>query len=236
VAGLTVLIATGARYRKLAVSRLEEFEGVSVFYAATPVEARACMGGPVVIVGGGNSAGQAALYLARHAERVYLVIRGGDISQGMSRYLADQLWRDPGVEILHHTEICELVADGELRGVIAEDNQTGERRTLKARALFVFIGADPQVGWLGDQLALDDDGFVLTGAIPAAGEGTKWPPGRAPFLLETSWPGVFAAGDVRSGSVKRVTAAAGEGSMAVRFVHGHLDDLGVPLSQWRCTT
>jgi len=236
VAGLAVLIATGARYRKLALSRLEEFEGVSVFYAATPVEARACIGGPVVIVGGGNSAGQAALYLARHAARVYLLIRGGDISQGMSRYLADQLQRDPGVEILHRTEIRELVADGELRGVVAGDSQTGERRTLEAHALFVFIGADPQVGWLADQLALDDDGFILTGAIPAAGEGTRWPPGRAPFLLETSRPGVFAAGDVRSGSVKRVTAATGEGSMAVRFVHEHLDDLGVPLSQWRCTT
>ena len=140
------------------------------------------------------------------------------------------------MEILHHTEIRELVTDGELRGVIAEDNETAERRTLEARALFVFIGAGPQVGWLGDQLALDDDGFVLTGAIPAAGKGTKWPPGRAPFLLETSWPGVFAAGDVRSGSVKRVTAATGEGSMAVRFVHEHLDDLGMPLSRWRCTT
>jgi len=204
VAGLTVLIATGARYRKLAVPRLEEFEGVSVFYAATPVEARACMGGPVVIVGGGNSTGQAALYLARHAARVYLLIRGGDISRSMSRYLADQLQRNPGVEILHHTEIRELVTDGELRGVIAEDNETAERRTLEARALFVFIGAGPQVGWLGDQLALDDDGFVLTGAIPAAGKGTKWPPGRAPFLLETSWPGVFAVAPVEVDWVNRL--------------------------------
>jgi thioredoxin reductase (NADPH) len=236
VAGLTVLIATGARYRKLAVPRLEEFEGVSVFYAATPVEARTCAGGPVVVVGGGNSAGQAALYLARHATQVYLLVRGGDLRQGMSRYLADQLQRDPGVEILHRTEVRELVADGELRGVVAEDNQTGERRTLEARALFVFIGADPQVSWLGDQLALDDDGFVLTGAVLTATEGTQWPPGRAPFLLETSRPGVFAAGDVRSGSVKRVTAATGEGSMAVRLVHEHLEDLGVPLSRWRCTT
>jgi thioredoxin reductase (NADPH) len=236
VTGLAVLIATGARYRRPAVARLEEFEGVSVFYAATAVEARACMGGPVVIVGGGNSAGQAALYLARHATRAYLLIRGGDLSQGMSRYLADQLQQGPNVEILHHTEVRELLADGELRGVVTEDNQTGQRRTLEARALFVFIGADPQTRWLADQLALDDDGFILTGAIPAAGEGTRWPPGRAPFLLETSRPGVFAAGDVRSGSVKRVTAATGEGSMAVRFVHEHLDDLGVPLSRWRCTT
>jgi thioredoxin reductase (NADPH) len=236
VAGLAVLIATGAHYRKLALPRLEEFEGVSVFYAATPVEARACLGGPVVIVGGGNSAGQAALYLAKHAARVYLLIRGDDLSQGMSRYLADQLQRDPSVEILQHTEVRELVADSELHAVVAEDNQTGERRTLEARALFIFIGAEPHVRWLGDQLALDDDGFVLTGAAVTAAEGTTWPVGRAPFLLETSRPGVFAAGDVRSGSVKRVTAAAGEGSMAVRLAHEHLEDLGMPLSRWRCTT
>jgi thioredoxin reductase (NADPH) len=236
VTGLAVLIATGARYRRPAVARLEEFEGVSVFYAATAVEARACTGGPVVIVGGGNSAGQAALYLARHATRAYLLIRGGDLSQGMSRYLADQLQQDPNVEILHHTEVRELLADGELRGVVAEDNQTGQRRTLEARALFIFIGGDPQTRWLADQLALDDDGFILTGTVLAAAEGTAGPPGRAPFLLETSRPGIFAAGDVRSGSVKRVAAAAGEGSMAVRLVHEHLEDLGMPLSRWRCTT
>lgn len=236
VTGLAVLIATGARYRRPAVARLEEFEGVSVFYAATAVEARACTGGPVVIVGGGNSAGQAALYLARHATRGYLLIRGGDLSQGMSRYLADQLQQDPNVEILHHTEVRELLADGQLRGVVTEDNQTGQRRTLEARALFVFIGGDPQTRWLADQLALDDDGFVLTGTLPAAAEGTAGPPGRAPSLLETSRPGIFAAGDVRSGSVKRVAAAAGEGSMAVRLAHEHLEDLGMPLSRWRCTT
>ena len=176
VAGVAVLIATGARYRRLAVARLEEFEGVSVFYAATPVEARACMGGPVVIAGGGNSAGQAALYLARHTTRAYLLVRDSDLRQGTSRYLADQLQRDPDVEILHRTEVRELIADGELRGVVIQDNQTGERRTLQARALFIFIGADPQTRWLEDQLALDDDGFVLTGAVLAAAEAANWPP------------------------------------------------------------
>ena len=226
VAAVTVLIATGARCRRLAVPRLEEFEGVSVFYAASPVEARACMGGAVVIVGGGNSAGQAALYLAEHAARAYLLIRGDDLRQGMSRYLTDQLQRDPDVEILHHTEVRELVANGELHGIVAGDNQTGERQTLEARALFVFIGADPQTRWLEDQLALDDDGFVLAGPVLTAAEGTSWPPGRPPFLLETSRPGIFAAGDARSGSVKRVTAAAGEGSMAVRLVHEHLGGSG----------
>ena len=236
VAGMAVLIATGARYRRLTVPRIEEFEGVSVFYAATSAEARTCAGGPVVIVGGGNSAGQAALYLARHAAMVYLLVRSGDLRQSMSRYLADQLRREPSVEILHRTEVRELVADGELCGVVAEDNQSGARRILDARAMFVFVGADPQVSWLGDQLALDDGGFVLTGDLLAAPAGTRWPLGRAPFPLETSRPGVFAAGDVRSGSVKRVTSAAGEGSMAVRLVHEHLEDLGAPLSRLRCTT
>jgi thioredoxin reductase (NADPH) len=154
----------------------------------------------------------------------------------MSRYLADQLQRDPGVEILHRTEVRELVADVELRGIVAEDNHGGGRRILEARALFVFIGADPQVSWLEDKLALDDGGFILTGAVLTAADGTKWPLGRAPFPLETSQPGVFAAGDVRSGSVKRVTAAAGEGSMTVRLVHEPLEDLGAPLSRLRCTT
>jgi thioredoxin reductase (NADPH) len=125
------------------------------------------MGGAVVIVGGGNSAGQAALYLASHSARVTLLVRGDDLRQGMSRYLADQLQRDPNVEILHHAQVRELIANGQLRGVIVEDDQTGERRELEARALFIFIGADPQASWLGGQLALDDDGLALTGAVRA---------------------------------------------------------------------
>jgi thioredoxin reductase (NADPH) len=228
IAGLAVLIATGARYRRLAVPRLEEFEGVSVYYAATPVEARTCVGGPVIVVGGGNSAGQAALFLAKQAQSVHLLIRGGDLGKSMSRYLVDQLKRHPRVEILHHTEVCELIGDGALQAVEVEDNQTGERRTLEARAAFVFIGAKPNVRWLGDHVALDDRGFILTGsgAIPTA-EGHSWPLSRPPFMLETSRPGIFAAGDVRSGSIKRVAAAVGEGSMTVRLVHEHLEDLGV---------
>jgi thioredoxin reductase (NADPH) len=233
VAGLAVLIATGARYRKLVVPRLEEFEGVSVYYAATPVEARTCVGGRVVVVGGGNSAGQAALFLARHATRVHLLIRGDDIHKGMSRYLVDQLQRQPRVEIRPHTEVRELVGDGALQEIVVEDNHTGERGTVKARAMFVFIGADPHVGWLGSQLGLDDHGFIHTGpgAVLDGAENQTWPLGRAPLLLETSRPGIFAAGDVRSGSIKRVAAAVGEGSMAVRFIHDYLEDLGVPLSR-----
>jgi len=233
VNGTAVLIATGARYRRLDVPRLEEFEGVSVYYAATPVEARACIGGSAIVVGGGNSAGQAALFLADRVASVRLLIRGDDLAASMSRYLIDQLERDPRIEILRHTEVVELAGEeGTLRAVVVEDNTTGQRRSLDARALFVFIGAEPHVRWLGTQLALDDHGFIVTGA--AAVEGTArrtWNLARNPFLLETSRPGIFAAGDVRSGSIKRVAAAVGEGAMAVRLVQEHLQALGMPASR-----
>jgi thioredoxin reductase (NADPH) len=232
VAGLAILIATGARYRPLGVPRLEEFEGVSVHYAATPVEARTCVGGPAIIVGGGNSAGQAALFLTEHAARVHLIVRGDDLKENMSHYLVDELERHSRVEIHLHTEVREVVGDGMLQGVVVEDNRTGERRTLEARAMFVFIGAEPHVRWLGDQVLLDDHGFIVTGpsAIQADAEAYRWYLSRPPFLLETSRPGIFAAGDVRSGSIKRVASAVGEGSMAVRLVHEHLKTLGIPSS------
>jgi thioredoxin reductase (NADPH) len=217
VAARTVVVATGARYRRLAVPRLEEFEGTSVHYAATPVEARLCRGDPVAVVGGGNSAGQAAVFLTRFARRVSLLVRGDDLRADMSRYLADRIERLPGVEVLLHTEVRELLGDDALEELVVEDNHTGERRTLAARAMFVFIGAEPHTGWLGDQLALDDRGFVLTGA-DAGRDGD-----RLPSLLETSQPGVFAVGDVRSGSIKRVTSAVGEGAMAVRLIHEYLE-------------
>ena len=237
ITGRSILLATGARYRKLAIPRLEEFEGVGVYYAATPMEASACNGGQAIVVGGGNSAGQAALFLADHAESVVLVIRGGDLGRTMSRYLVEQLDQHPRVEIHTHTEVRELIGTGKLEAVLVEDNQTGERRTLDARALFVFIGAKPNVGWLGEQLALDQHGFILTGgAAASAAEGHTRAMKRLPLLLETNRPGIFAAGDVRSGSIKRVAAAVGEGSMAVRLVHEHLDDVGASPGRWRSTT
>jgi thioredoxin reductase (NADPH) len=204
-----IVIATGARYRKLPAARLEEFEGTSVYYAATHMEARLCGGDPVAVVGGGNSAGQATLFLARYARSVRLLIRHGDLHRDMSRYLADRIERNPDVEVITGTEVRGLVGDRVLEQLEVEDLTTGERRTLDARALFVFIGADPHTGWLGDEVALDDRGFVLTG-----GNGR---------LLETSCPGAFAVGDVRSGSIKRVASAVGEGSMSVRMVHEHLE-------------
>jgi thioredoxin reductase (NADPH) len=206
----TVLIATGARYRRLDVPRLDEFEGTSVYYAATAMEARFCHSQPVVVVGGGNSAGQAALYLARYASRVQLLIRHDDLGRDMSRYLVDQIERDPDIEVSPHTEVSELVGrDGVLEALVVVDNRTGDARRLEAGLLFVFIGAQPCTGWLRGSLDLDDHGYVRTG-------------GRQRFALETSRAGVLAAGDVRSGSIKRVASAVGEGSMAVRLVHEYL--------------
>ncbi|HEY4427925.1 MAG TPA: FAD-dependent oxidoreductase [Solirubrobacteraceae bacterium] len=217
----TVIVASGARYRRLPVPRLEDFEGDSVYYAATMMEAQMCVGDPVVVVGGGNSAGQATLFLCRYATDVRLVVRGESLERSMSRYLVDRIERSP-VEVLLRTEVRELEGDGSLDGVIVESG-SGERRRLAARALFVFIGAEPHTGWLAGHVKLDDHGFVLTG--PAAVEALPDGAGaaRAPLSLETSLPGVLAAGDVRSGSIKRVASAVGEGSMAVQLVHRLLE-------------
>lgn len=221
VSAWTVVIATGVRYRKLDVPRLDAFEGTSMYYAATQAEALLCRGDPVVVVGGGNSAGQATVFLAKHAAHVTLIIREADLSTSMSRYLADEIERTAGVEVLPHSEVRELIGDLMLEGVVVEDARTGERRTIPARALFVFIGADPYTRWLGDQLALDDGGYILTGpdAVRSGAPPARAETGREPLPLETSRPGVFAAGDVRSGSIKRVASAIGEGAMAVSLVH-----------------
>ena len=219
VSGRMVVVATGARYRRLDLPGLAAFEGTSVYYAATQVEALRCQNDPVVVVGGGNSAGQAALFLARQASHVSLLVRGGDLTANMSRYLADRLQRST-VDVLLHTEVREASGDGALEQLVVEDNRSGGRRTIEARALFVFIGAVPSTDWLGGQLALDEDGFVLTGHDAGPEPGTGEPGAARPrLLLETSWPGVFAAGDVRNGSIKRVASAVGEGAMAVRLAH-----------------
>jgi thioredoxin reductase (NADPH) len=217
-----LVIATGARYRKLDVPRLEDFEGAGVYYAATQMEAMMCRGDPVVVVGGGNSAGQATLFMSRQAPMVRLVIRHDDLARDMSRYLVDRIARTPNVEVLACTEVRELVGDSALEALVVADLRTGEQRRIEARALFVFIGADPHTGWLGGQVELDETGFILTGlsAVPRVEHGLE------PSMLETSLPGVFAAGDVRSGSVKRVASAVGEGAMAVQLVHAHLQGRG----------
>ncbi len=216
----TVVIATGARYRRLGIPRMEELTGLGVYYAATAMEAEMCRGSHVAIVGGGNSAGQAAVFLSRNVRQVTLMIRGGDLARTMSRYLIDQLDRIANIDIRTHTEVSELLGDRSLEDVVVEDNRDGTRTRLGATALFVFIGADPRTAWLEGEVLLDAKGFVLTGAEVEAEAAD----GARPLLLETSQPGAFAVGDVRSRSIKRVASAVGEGSMAVRLVHQHLAD------------
>jgi thioredoxin reductase (NADPH) len=226
----SVIAASGARYRRLDVPRLERFEGVSVHYAATEAEAQRCEGEEAMVVGGGNSAGQAAVYLAGRTRRVYLLIRGGDLGKGMSRYLVDRVTEAENVELLANTEIRELLGEDRLDGVVVEDNRSGARRTLGARGLFVFIGAKANTGWLHGGVELDKRGFVLTGRAldgSALEEDTWRGLSREPYPLETSLPGVFAAGDVRGGSIKRVASAVGEGAMAVSLVHQYLADTDV---------
>lgn len=218
-----VLVATGAEYRRPAVRSLETFESAGVYYAAGEVEAQLCRSADVVVVGGGNSAGQAATYLARDARRVHLLVRGESLGASMSRYLADRVHNHSQIELLTRTEVTGLVGEGHLQAIVATDNRTGVSRTISTETLFVFIGAAPHTGWLSDTVDVDERGFVLTGNdLPRSARGAAAYRGRDPYLLETSVPGVFAAGDVRSGSIKRVASAVGEGSMAVTFAHSYL--------------
>jgi thioredoxin reductase (NADPH) len=221
----SVVIASGVHYRRLPVPRLEEFEGVSVHYAATIGEAQMCAGEPVVVVGGGNSAGQATLFLSEYVPLVHLVVRHPDLGEDMSRYLSDRIQTLANVALHVSSEVRQLVGDKTLSAVVVEHNETGQRDTLEARAMFVFIGGRPHTDWLGGLVELDEGGYVRTGrdVVGHGGEDGDRPVSQ-PRLLESSQPGVFAVGDVRSGSVKRVATAVGEGSMAVRLVHEHLAD------------
>jgi thioredoxin reductase (NADPH) len=217
VCARTLIVASGARYRRLSVPGLDRFEGTSVLYAATLMEARICAGDPVVVVGGGNSAGQATLFLSRYATEVHVLVRSDTLMRDMSRYLADRIERTANVRVMFETEVRELEGDAALEAVVAERRREGRVR-IPAKAMFVFIGAVPHSAWLDGLVELDPDGFVLTG--PAI--GVRDADGRHCSILETSTPGVLAAGDVRSGSIKRVASAVGEGAMAVRLVHEHL--------------
>jgi thioredoxin reductase (NADPH) len=224
LAARTVVLATGATYRQLPVEGIERLNGSGVFYAATLVESRMCGSAGVVVVGGGNSAGQAAIFLSGTVEKVHLLIRGGDLRRNMSSYLVDQIEAIDNIELLTHTEVREIGGDTFLEGVVVEENRSGERRDLGCGGLFVFIGADPCTEWLDGALAKDDDGFLLTGVdleVTHLG-GTTGAIGRPALPLETSLPGVFTVGDGRSGSIKRVASAVGEGSMAVRVIHEYL--------------
>jgi thioredoxin reductase (NADPH) len=218
-----LLIACGAEYRRLGIQGCDTYEGTGVYYAATPNEARLCRGAQVVIVGGGNSAGQAAVFLAEHAGKVLLVIRGDDLYKSMSSYLVRRIERIPMIEQVLNTTIRRMHGDGRLAAVDIVNTRTGEERTVEAPAVFSFIGAVPRTDWLPPEIERDAKGFIQTG--PALASSQNWSARRQPFLLETSRPGVFAAGDVRSGSVKRVASAVGEGAMAVQFVHEYLKEM-----------
>ena len=218
----SVVVATGARYRRLALPRQEVFEGAGIYYAATELEARHLRGTQVVVVGGGNSAGQAAMFLAGTASGVHLVYRGPDLGHSMSRYLIARLESAPHVRIHLSSAVCELQGDERLRAVTIA-NGLGATERIAVGAMFVMIGADPRTEWLRGTIDLDDQGFVLTGPDLASVSST---PATSPF--QTSQPGIFAAGDVRSGSVKRVASAVGEGSVVVQAVHRYLAEEGVP--------
>ena len=218
-----VLVASGVEYRKLDVARFQDFEGAGIYYAATKMEADLCKGEEVVVVGAGNSAGQAIVYLSEFAKRVHVVCRS-DLGRNMSRYLVDRVIGLPNVTIHRSASVTRLDGNGHLEGV--EVKCADEKRAeIDTSALFLFIGADPNTSWLDGCVELDRKGFVLTGTAlpPTTAETDQWrAAGRRPFLLETSLAGVFAAGDVRSGSAKRVAAAVGEGAMAVSFVHAYI--------------
>lgn len=218
-----LLIASGANYRKLPVSGRERFDGAGVYYAATPMEAKMCAGGQVAVVGGGNSAGQAAIFLSEHVRQVFLLIRRDNLSETMSHYLLQRIRETQNIEVLTHTEIFSMNGNTHLENVELINTISEEKRDLPVIAVFSFIGAIPCTNWLPEEIETDTYGFVLTG--PEVVQASPWKLQRQPFWLETSRPGVFAAGDVRSTSVKRVASAVGEGSMAIQFVHEYLKEV-----------
>jgi thioredoxin reductase (NADPH) len=222
----TIIIATGAEYRVPTIENLSEFKGVGVYYGATFMEAQLCRGEEVVVMGGGNSAGQAAVFLAQTAKRVHMLVRGGGLAESMSRYLIRRIEQNPAIVLRTHTEIVALEGSSHLERVRWRNDQTGKIETQDIRHVFVMTGAVPSTDWLVGCVALDAKGFIKTGPdlsqddLAAAG----WPLARPPHLLETSLPGVFAVGDVRGGNTKRVASAVGEGSIAISFVHQVLSE------------
>ncbi len=219
--GRAVIIATGAQYRRPPLENLSRFDGAGVYYAAMPMEAQLCVGEDVIVVGGGNSAGQAAVFLAETATRVHMLVRGEGLADTMSRYLIRRIEDNPAIELRTRTQITALEGDRHVERVCWRDDRTGEVDTRDIRHVFMMTGAVPNTGWLDRCVVLDDKGFIKTGPDLSQDDLTSaaWPLTRPPYLLETSRPGVFAVGDVRGGNIKRVASAVGEGSIAVAFVH-----------------
>jgi thioredoxin reductase (NADPH) len=222
-----LMLATGVSYRKLDIPGAEKLTGAGVYYGAAQTEALSCEGDDVYIIGGANSAGQGAMYFARYARKVIMLVRGDSLAKSMSQYLIDQICETPNIEVWTHTTVTEVHGEEHLSGLTISNVQTGETQTMPATALFIFIGAMPRTDWLSEEVTRDEQGFVLTGPdLMAGGKRPKgWKLNRDPFLLETSIPGIFAAGDVRRGSVKRVASGVGEGSIAVQFIHRYLGEV-----------
>lgn len=222
----TIIIATGAQYRKPQLKNLQQFEGAGIYYGATFLEAQLCKGEEVIVVGGGNSAGQAAVFLSETTNRVHMLVRSKGLTESMSRYLIRRIEENPRIKLRTHTEIIKLEGGSHLKSVLWQNNNTGDIEKHYISNVFVMAGAAPNTEWLNGCITLDKKGFIKSGAdltsenLLAAG----WPLVRQPYLLETSLPGVFAVGDVRGGSIKRVASAVGEGSIAVSFVHKILQE------------
>src|SRR5512135_348141 len=224
VSGRTVLIATGASYQRLPVAGCERWDGAGIYYSCTSVHARSCQDGRAAVVGGGNSAGQAAMFLADHTAGATLLLRGGDLRKSMSDYLARRIERHEKIEVIRHVEVDGVQGNGTLTGLRLRDVRDGSSRELACPALFVFIGARPRTGWLPPSIAVDSKGFILTGA--EAARSGRWPlSDREPCTVETTCPGVLAAGDVRSNTTKRVAFAVGDGALAVTCAHRVLAEL-----------
>jgi thioredoxin reductase (NADPH) len=217
----SIVISSGAQYNKPQIANITKFEGQGIYYGATFMESQLCGGEDVIVVGGGNSAGQAAVFMSQTARKVYMLVRGGELSSTMSRYLIQRIEENPAIELHYRTEIVGLNGDTHLESVTWKDNKTGKTSSHPIRHLFVMTGASPRTDWLQGCLALDNKGFILTGRDfgDVALQHPVWPLARPPYLLETSLPGVFAVGDVRSGNVKRVASAVGEGAIAIHMVH-----------------
>jgi thioredoxin reductase (NADPH) len=220
----TIVVATGMTYREHPANSLAALTGAGVYYGAAATEAQACRGGSVMVIGGGNSAGQAAMFLAGLAKEVHLVIRKETLSGTMSNYLIEQIATTPNIKVRPFTEVEAVEGDGRLERVVVRCANSGEVTTEEMDALFVFIGTRPHTDWLPDEVLRDAKGFVVTGRDSAIREGFArvWKEERQPLTLETTVPGIFAAGDVRAGAMNRVAAAVGEGSMVVRLVHEYL--------------